>query len=252
MGQSMTDGLMKYLLDSEAQTPNYTEIETKIPFEEKKNILLTLGRQDFYNKQLDGEYRDSYASHYHFIDINKDGNLDIVYNSADGADGELLIIWLGDSDNIFNKVIQQPGLLRFWNLDKGSFLVFEWAYFGEIEGKLLHFQLDKDRMKLREVIKYPAKIELPDSFEIITEFRTLNDNYNLRSSPTILNTPCEEYPDGNNYCGNQYKTLPKGTRGLAIAKSIDETGRIWWLSKIPDSSSMSTIGWLSSKYVEKY
>ena len=89
IAQSETDALSKYLFDNQSVEPKLEELETKLPFATKKEILLTLGRQEFYNKQLNGNFKQIYASHYHFIDLNKDGILDIVYNSADGADAPI-------------------------------------------------------------------------------------------------------------------------------------------------------------------
>ena len=249
-GQSETDELIKYLFDTEAVEPQLAELETKFPFQAKKEILLTLGRQEYYNNQLEGDYKEAYASHYYFIDINNDRILDIVYNSADGADAPGVMIWIG-TGNSYLRVISQPGLLRFWNLEKGNFLIYEWAWMGEVEAKLHHYKLNGNRMSKSQTVLLHSSTLLASPLEEISNFTVLNDNYNLRYSPKILNEPCEEYPDGINYCGNQYLTLDKGIKGTAISSSTDETGRVWWLAKISLNSNTSRIGWLSSRYVEK-
>lgn len=248
--QSETDALSKYLFDNQSVEPNFHELETKFPFQAKKEILLTLGRQEYYNKQLDGDYKESYASHYYFIDLNKDGILDIVYNSADGADAPIVMIWIGIGES-YKRVVRQPGLLRFWNLEKGNFLIYEWSWMGEVDAKLHLYKLKGNRMvKSQTVLLHPLTM-LTTPLKKISDFTVMNNNYNLRYSPEILNEPCEEDPNGNNYCGNQYLALNKGTTGTAISSSIDETGRVWWLAKIPLNSNTLRVGWLSSRYVQK-
>ncbi|WP_424964061.1 hypothetical protein [Ekhidna sp.] len=248
--QSETDELIKYLFDTEAVEPQLADLETKFPFQAKKEILLTLGRQEYYNKQLEGDYKESYASHYYFIDLNEDNILDIVYNSADGADAPIVMIWIGTGDS-YIRVVRQPGLLRFWNLEKGNFLIYEWAWMGEVEAKLHLYRLNGNRMGKNQTVFLHSSTLLTTPLQKISDFTVSNDNYNMRYSPRIVNEPCEEYPDGTNYCGNQYLTLNKGTKGTAISKSTDETGRIWWLAKIPLKSNNIRVGWLSSRYVEK-
>ena len=160
------------------------------------------------------------------------------------------MIWIGTGDN-YQRVIRQPGLLRFWNLEKGNFLIYEWAWMEEVEAKLHLYRLNGNRMGKSQTVLLHSSTLLTSPLEEISDFTVLNDNYNLRYSPEILNEPCEEYPDGTNYCGNQYLTLNKGTIGTAISKSTDETGRVWWLAKIPINSNKSRVGWLSSRFVEK-
>lgn len=54
--QNQRGELMKFLFDKEAVKPDWEELRDNMPFEQKKRILLTLGREEFYNKQLDGNY----------------------------------------------------------------------------------------------------------------------------------------------------------------------------------------------------
>ena len=161
------------------------------------------------------------------------------------------MIWLGDGES-YTRVIRQPGLLRFWNLKKGNFLIYEWAWIEEVEAKLHLYNLNRSTAVKAQTVLLHSSTLLINPLKEISNFTVLNNNYNLRYSPEILNEPCEKYPNGTNYCGNQYLTLRVGTKGTAISKSTDETGRVWWLVQIPINSKKSRIGWLSSKYVEKY
>lgn len=247
--QNQRGELMKFLFDKEAVKPDWGELRDNMPFEQKKRILLTLGREEFYTKQLDGKYKEEYASHYYFVDLNKDGQKDIVYNAADGADAALLMIWLNDNGS-YKLVLNQPGDILFVNWTSSTFLVDQPAFFGEKIGHLMKYQVTKSSV-LNEKYVYQEGIYLPGRYIDIANFRTLNDNYNLRSSPKVMNQPCEEYPDGSDLCGNLYVALNRGIEGSAIAEERDETGRVSWLSVV-HYERQKILGWMSSRYVEKY
>lgn len=239
---------MKFLFDQEAVELNWNDREDKMPFEEKKKILLSLGRQDYYNQQLEGSYKENYASHYHFVDLNKDGNDDVVYNSADGADAAIFMIWINNNGS-YQRIMRKPGDILFVNWNTSTFLVDQPAFMEEKAGYIFKIQVTRTGVKT-DSYQVPIGAYLPSSFSDISTFDTMNDNYNLRSSPMVKNEPCEEYPDGSELCGNLFLTVKKGTEGQAIAKSTDDTGRIWWLSKL-NIRGAKTVGWLSSRFVQK-
>lgn len=247
--QSNRGELMKFLFDQDAIIPNWEDLKDNMPFDQKKKILLTLGRQDYYNEHLERDYKEEYASHYFFVDLNNDGQKDILYNSADGADAALLMIWI-NKNGTYERILREGGDVLYVNWTNSTFLVDEPAMTGEMEGHLFKYQVTKTGV-ISDKLDYQVGAFFPPNYNKISKFRTINDNYNLRSSPLVLNEPCEEYPDGSELCGNLYLKLSKGTIGFAIAESTDETGRMWWLSKI-DLGTNNVIGWVSSRYVEKY
>ena len=79
---SIRINLLKFIFEFEQET-QWSDFETKIDFKTKKRIILKLGREDFYNSQLNGEDKFEYANHFHFLDIDKDNDLDIIYNASE-------------------------------------------------------------------------------------------------------------------------------------------------------------------------
>lgn len=91
-------------------------------------------------------------------------------------------------------------------------------------------------------------------------FRTMNPEYTLRTSPII-----DDEPDEYDLLikGNVIAIYPPGSRGYALGKETDETGREWWFvimeNNIEPIQSViysknfktRTMGWMSSRYLEK-
>jgi hypothetical protein len=95
-------------------------------------------------------------------------------------------------------------------------------------------------------------------------FETLNVKYFLRISPEIRDEPYNDFLERN---GNQVAQLSKGTRGKALAESIDPTGRVWWFVEIDRNEGLSSsilasgdfllteepkiVGWIRSRSVKR-
>jgi len=103
----------------------------------------------------------------------------------------------------------------------------------------------------------------PDTMNIFIPFKVSSEKYNLRLSPEIDSTT--DY-FGRDFYGNEIAEYPKGSLGYALAEKKDSSGRIWWFvlmtnNIIPIRSfyprwegapiKYFSIGWMSSKYLER-
>src|SRR4249920_1191110 len=72
---------------------------------------------------------------------------------------------------------------------------------------------------------------LPDSMlKIPIQFEVLNQAYNIRSAPIKDDTSYQHWNnDGGSstYTGNVVGKIVKGARGMALAKTVDNSGREW-------------------------
>jgi hypothetical protein len=242
--------LIQYLFKISGEI-DWSSFEKVIDFEKKKEIILTLGREEFYNNQLYTDYKEEYASHYHIIDLNNNGLLDILYNAADGADSDLIMIW-ENTGNGYERIFHQNGVIKYLEILKnGSRIVVDNFTFSDIYyGKIQEYWISNNSAILTKEYQYMDNLIIPPELYDIYSFKTINENYNLRTSPRIFNQPCDEYPDGKFYCGNIVSELKSGTTGKAIFAYQDENERIWWFSIINIANNISELGWISSRFVE--
>lgn len=225
---------------------NWEKLETVIPLENKCNEILKLDREDYYNQQLNiNGIRESYASHYHFIDLNNDNNLDIIYNGSDGADTDLFIVWIKKGE-LYNRLFDTSGIIERIYLKKGKFDFVLHEPAGYIPGSIKEILIYGNDVGVTKEINYMTETYFPSKYDSITKFDIEPKNSNLRTSPVIKDSPCEENPDGIVYCGNQYIKLDKGDTGEAISEFKDKDGRLWWFAVILQKEKYY-LGWLSSR-----
>jgi hypothetical protein len=226
-------------------------VEKQLDFDKKKEIILALGREDFYNNQLFTAYGEAYARNYHLIDLNNNGKLDVIYNAADGADTDLILIWKNTEDG-YKRVFSQTGVIKNLEIFENEIIIIvdNFPFSDRYYGKIQKFSISNNSAILTKEYRYMDNIILPPEFYDIYDFKTINENYNLRTSPRIINEPCDEYPDGKLYCGNIATELKSGTKGKAIFAYQDENERIWWFSILKFDDNISELGWISSRFVK--
>lgn len=255
----------------EVRNFDWNEIEIKTTIDERKSVINSLPEDSFYrNYEI---HRDEFPNFLHAIDINNDGRKDYLYNGIYPGEGlwfELFINSGSQYTSIFTEM-GRPGKLEFQN------------------GKLAHLYLVQEgccadpttTLRIYKVLQQESDyVDFIPTFEgqmltgtqtpetLLDEplhFETANDNYYLRSSPEIKNEPYNEFLEQN---GNQIAQLSKGTRGRALAESIDPTGRVWWFVEVNPNEGLSNsifgpgdyliptekakiVGWISSRYVKR-
>lgn len=208
---------------------------------------------------------------FHLIDFNNDYRIDVLYNGWTGGEGEMLQIIenSGDKFEIIQTIYGSVQDLRFKNNKITEIEILDYAC---CAGYVDHLQLWKkdgttNFIGVNDLALIVGTYIPSDQFENPIKFRVINDRYNMRIEPEIKNLK-ENSNDFDPIDGqNISASFTTGDTGTAIAKKVDETGRVWWLvimdmmpnPQFPklfyegnnDIFSYKPVGWISSRYVEK-
>ncbi|HEY2582094.1 MAG TPA: hypothetical protein VGI43_09810 [Mucilaginibacter sp.] len=226
------------------------------------------GGQDHTEKEFE--------NNCHIVDFNNDGLDDVIYTGSTGSEGRVVIVFL-NTGNGFKEVLKQEQdivkldfkdnkLFRLYIKDKGccdAWIDFNRIYQVDYIDKIPQFNTIYLTSNLH-IARFPKKyLKEPIYFEV------LHDNYKMHLEPRIDDTIADDFtfPGSSFKASNNVDTLIKGTKGRAIAKQSDNTGRVWWLVEIDSSykdygnlfyeqqgdtiHTASKIGWISSRYVKK-
>lgn len=210
-----------------------------------------------------------FRRHLHFVDLNNDQLLDIIYSGPHSGEGDVIHIFM-QHEGTFEKVFEEmQSIFRVeWDGEKLSqIFVNDWGCCASpfLTRKIYAVRYDTDNLpEFKEVFKSEelrVDIEKPKTYmNQPIRFNVDNPNYRLRLAPIIDdNTPFNFYDTQ----GNTMLRLPKGAKGTAYAAKQDETGRVWWYVTIDPGTEISEvivifdstahlIGWLSSRYVTKF
>ena len=208
---------------------------------------------------------------FHLVDIDGDNENEIVYNGFNGSEGEMILI-LNLSKSGYKITLKVFGRLVDISSNKtpSEFTVLDYACCAGYVTHLETFQY-KEKLETFEIVKSLAKIDetvFPKTQIEPIKFKIVNEKYNLRYSPEIvtgLKSGSFDFDPIENQ--NIVAVYGAGDTGKAIAESTDETGRVWWfviMDNYPDKSKSifykgnnkfekyNPVGWISSRFVEKY
>ncbi|WP_422358746.1 hypothetical protein [Reichenbachiella sp.] len=241
------------------------EVEINVSSETKNALLEQLVKQ-YGEGIMTMNGHEVHPNSYHVIDLNSDGQLDLAYSGEYLEDrGALIYLNKGSeferSDLIAGEVVRIAKTSLSNSFEIKSHLRPCCA--GEVHTLYVYLAYVTSTIKLVNLSIINFMEETSESSNSIksTRFTTVNPEYKLRATPEIN-------PDFNSWMGtfdgNTCAIYPKGSRGVAVAESTDETGRVWWfvimdnniapiksLMYFGDKPMMSkSMGWMSSRFVE--
>jgi hypothetical protein len=208
-----------------------------------------------------------FMRHLHVVNLNNDDMPDIIYYGYSGAESDCTELFLNEGVG-FRKIFSNYGFLErleFNNASKLSSFTIKYlgccAEYTETQTRYRIMEGAKVSREFKRIIV--TNTEKPTSrLNKPIRFKTLNDSYTLRSSTKIDNLPGSI--NGDPRRGNVVSVYPKNAYGTAWAQKTDSTGRIWWFVEMDPISGQKeniaidynripsrTVGWLSSRYVEK-
>lgn len=204
---------------------------------------------------------NSSDENFHIIDINSDGQEDVVYYGFAGSEKNSIILFVyengmyvekintyGEIIEISQKLDYLPMNFKVLNSPCCEDVVYsfeEYNYF--IENDKIFYKNSVKIKFLRDTV-FPV---LSDNDRYIS-FETTSEKYNLRNSPKIING------DKNNIVS----VYPKGSLGttIYIKEDKENEGRVWWFvimrnnkdvlnTNLYDENNDSyySIGWMSNK-----
>lgn len=246
---------------------DWNEYELKISRKDKEMYAGKLPKlfDYFFNPESENHTQDDFIRNLHFMDLNNDRLIDIIYEGWGGGESDRVIIFLNENNKGFKKVFDDFQFVESLEIINGrlsSITILDFgccAEYVEYETKYkLNDNFDKSISYQRAKPNY---VQAPKTlFKQPKQFVTMNDEYTLRSSPVINDTATFIYDAVGK--GNVIAKYPKNSKGMAWAEERDKEGRIWWLVEMypveklnenliyyKDSIPVREIGWMSSRYV---
>ena len=256
----------KILLDTELI--NWKQFEVELSDNEKEELLKSVYKIEMFNEFKD--YEIVKKSNFHFVHLNNDTLIDIIYYGFAGTESDRTI-FLENSGEDFKISVDLFGEIVTLEKDlitkSFKFYIINYpccaGYTYHVEKYSYYYETK--RVILNNKVAFIEKTEFPKERTINKKFETINEYYRLRSKPIVNNTSRDKYADHDGI-GNIIAEFEKGTKGYAIAESVDDTGRIWWFVIISNlstakssifhsgdnnDSSYEFAGWMSSRFVKE-
>ncbi len=254
---------------------SWKAVETKLPRSRIDQFINSVPDEfQYLRRREDRGNMDTLATRLHFLDLNGDGRLDVIFNGEGGGEGRVIWIYMnidGKYKAVLNEVQyvdklewRDNRLYRLYITNPGC--CAENRNFNKI------YQLTYDKANQPMFIQmyqseFTAGTKFPDTLtQRPVRFEVLNDSYKLRSAPVIDDSSEQEWNAGRKpFVGNLIGKLAKGSRGWAFARVTDANGREWWyvemdeeaypaglcLGKVEDNAfPTKAIGWVSSRFVK--
>lgn len=208
-----------------------------------------------YFNQFDWLKIEDELDNFVFIDLDMNGELEIVYEGFSGGEPIGTTIFKKNSEQKYIEIFTRFGIVEsLWmtkvNGDMYFDLVQEPCCAGVNYSKET-WKYDGTKFELIEKINWIEGTQFPDSLSKPQKFTILNDPYTLRSSPFISK-------------GNILTTFSTGDMGYALAEKSDKTGRVWWFVFVENNSNSKdktfydyayddqyySVGWMSSRFLK--
>jgi len=246
---------------------------------EKKEIITFINSQKSYFNQF--KRKDNYSiltmddliKSIHFIDLDKDGIKEIVFDGPSQAEGNETLIFQ-KNNNQYQRVFtgrQSIVDIKWQTNGDTKIYISDFGCCAEYTVTQKIFKLTKtDNNKIKLLKTYQSFVFfqgiLPDSlFSTPIRFKVSVDNYKLRHAPRFDDTSYQPWDsDTSKPVGNVIANLTKNSFGYALGYKTDKSGRQWWYVEIDEKSVLKNvqlsgeigfpsklIGWLSSNYLER-
>ncbi len=205
---------------------------------------------------------------FHFMDLNADGKLDVIYGGFSGSEASLVKIFL-QKENQFVPVFEgyQELSASFFDANKKltSFILLDFGCCADyIEYETKYNVLDDFNIALNYQRARIVRTQAPKTiWNTPIKFITLNDGYALRSEPMKEDTATYIYDAIGE--GNTVAKYPKNAKGLAWAEYKDKSNRVWWFVEMYPAENLKknliykrdslvtprALGWMSSRFLQK-
>ncbi len=257
---------------TQKDTVDWGKIEKKVSTKERRIFASRIkGQFKFFFEQagygLGGYSIADFENKLHFIDLNGDGKLDIIYCGYSGGESYYTRMFLNVNGK-YVKIFEEAQYLESLDFDKlgklKSLVMLDFgccAEYIEYETTYLINAGYKFVIQLRRAkasFTVPPQRMLAHPFKIIV----VNDNSKLRSAPAIDDLSTVIYDAEG--LGNVIAKYSRNSTGLVWAEESDSTGRTWWLVEMEpvkklsyslvyfgDKIPKSIVGWMSSRCLKK-
>jgi hypothetical protein len=257
---------------------NWSQWEVKIDSSKKIELLKKIDHPMISSLLSKDPYitkMSEVINNFHFIDLNLDGNIDIVYSgSSILSDGIITYIWQNKANDNYELIFEQQGMINSISyLLPGlpiSMDIIKYPFVGGYMDILEQFdsysiETGDNKIKFNKISSAYCVNHtiIPDTFNIFIPFVITVEGYNLRLSAQLDSTTDFQ---GDESKGNDIAKYPIGSLGYALSERNDSTGRVWWFvlmlnNKFPDKSyfpnwensptKFYSYGWMSTRYLKR-
>jgi hypothetical protein len=225
---------------------------------------------DHIKMRFEGNFDDGWLLAFKKYDFSGDGSEDLVFISYCGGMEYRNYFWVKKDNKYYYSGLMIGKIVKFYRTQDSKALSAVarsgWdgsGYSGSIDLFAPEIKEGKFKYELQKRVKEFEGITIPDKRMPVRRFIVKNDKYKLRTSPIIIDKYNE---DESNFerkpvYGNTLAEFSKGSKGVAIAEKLDETGRVWWFvimdedaktgyNRFYDDQNASKAGWMSSRFLE--
>ncbi len=180
---------------------------------------------------------DTLARALHFIDLNNDKELDVIYSGTSGAASDC-VIFLLNIDNDYKILFEEYTNIRDLLFEGGKLVGYIGLDFGccaEYIQKETKYKVSEDwnRIVVYQRVK-ASYTELPEKlFEKPIVFEIESDTLKLRATAINDDTNIFIYDT----IGNVVSSYLKGSRGYAWSEKQNDLGEIWWFVEMEPNNS---------------
>lgn len=256
---------------------NWKAIEKGVPRSDFDRFIHDRPRDFYAYRQKEnccGVSFDSLYNDLHFLDLNGDGKNDVVFDGQTAGEPREIEIFINNGNHYKKAFSVIQGVVKMdWEADRLSRIyIRDWGCCDEYleVQKIYDVHYDKTNYPTFEQVYQSVVIylaPLPDSMlKTPIQFEVLNQAYNIRSAPIKDDTSYQHWNnDGGSstYTGNVVGKIVKGARGMALAKTVDNSGREWLYVEIDKEELLANDiiytenkfptklkGWISGRFVK--
>ena len=222
---------------------NWKEIEKQVPKSDIDRFILDRPKDFYAYRQKDnccGVTFDSLYNDLHFLDLNGDGKNDVIFDGQTAGEPREIEIFINEGSHYKKTFSDIQGIAKLdWQGGRLSRIyIRDWGCCDAYLERQKIYAVDYDKSYYptfhqiyQSVVIYEAVV--PDSIlQTPLQFEVLNQAYNIRSEPQKDDSSFRNWNnDGDSqsrtYNGNIIGKLVKGARGMALAKTVDNSGREW-------------------------
>jgi hypothetical protein len=262
------------ILFSDSHSVNYQDVRQctlreVLPL--RKFVMRDASWRSSCHDSLSLEGDSSSLTLFRFVDFSGDGVNDLIYTSYCMSETQMNFLWrrVDDSLHFVGSCIGTLLYLYRSNvLEPYSLVVVTGYCCAGYVGDYDSYRCEEATNSLRHepllTVREFDETVFPKTKMTPIAFVVAQEGYRLRSSPMIVDsvdTLASEHEEVE-VRGNTLARFTKGSKGIAVAKQTDSTGRVWWFvimdrkartiySRFYGDSQASVCGWMSSRFLSR-
>lgn len=227
------DALLFFNQSQQDWTPYETEVDTATKAKYITQLdtsfwyITDYGFKDYYTKE-------DYYNSFHFVHLNDDEHLDLVFEGWGGGEANVVRFYLNENGimKLFFEGYQQLYDLQFEGTKQlKSFNILDFGCCSPFDIKMQHYTINNNKSVALEwgVTCLSALTKPKYFFQKAKRIKVAKPSVDMRYEPLIAPEDQLGYSGPLDLVGNKTALYHKGQKGLAYAEERDSAGNVWWL-----------------------